>query len=66
MEEIDDVKKKLAKFKIKVPVKTLQTSIMLPEIKPEEKKAPLPNYGCGLMVNPFFKEKKKKGKKKKK
>lgn len=66
MQEIDEVKKKLAKFKIKVPVKTLQTSIMLPEIRPEEKKAPLPDFGSGLMINPFFKEKKKKGKKKKK
>jgi len=67
LQEIDEVKKKLAKFKIKVPVHTLQTSIMLPEIKSDDKKIPLPDGGSRLMVNPFFKDKKKKkGKKKKK
>lgn len=67
IEEIEDVKKKLAKFKIKVPIKTLESSLLLPQIQPEEKKAPILQSGTRLMTNPFFKDKKKKkGKKGKK
>jgi len=63
MEEIEEIKSKLAKFKIKVPVKQLKTSLLLPEVSKANSLSKLPNPGATLMVNPFFKE--KKGKKKK-
>lgn len=67
MQEIEEVKAKLAKFKIKVPVKQLKTSLLLPEVAPASNPQ-LPIPGAGLLINPFFKEKKgkKKGSKKKK
>ena len=66
MQEIEEVKAKLAKFKIKVPVKQLKTSLLLPEVTPASNPQ-LPIPGAGLLINPFFKEKKgkKKGGKKK-
>jgi len=63
MEEIEEIKAKLAKFKIKVPVKQLKTSLLLPEVSKANSLSKLPNPGASLMINPFFKE--KKGKKKK-
>jgi len=67
MQEIEEIKVKLAKFKIKVPVKQLKTSLLLPEVTPASNPQ-LPIPGAGLLINPFFKEKKgkKKGGKKKK
>ena len=58
MEEIDEIKAKLAKFKIKMPAKQLKTSLLLPELVPSGNKT-LPAPGAGLFVNPFYKEKKK-------
>jgi hypothetical protein len=69
MQEIEEIKSKLAKFKIKVPVKQLQTSILLPELALTQASFPkLPTPGASLLRNPFYKEKKgrKKGSKKKK
>ena len=67
MDEIEEIKAKLAKFKIKVPVKQLKTSLLLPEVN-QVSLPKLPEPGAGLMRNPFYKEKKgkKKGGKKKK
>lgn len=67
MQEIEEVKEKLAKFKIKVPAKQLKTSLLLPELPPANV-TKLPQPGAGLLMNPFYKEKKgkKKGKKKRK
>ena len=64
MQDIEEVKSKLAKFKIKVPAKQLKTALLLPELPATGSHPQLPTPGTGLMLNPFFKE--KKGKKKKK
>lgn len=64
MQDIEEVKSKLAKFKIKVPAKQLKTALLLPELPATGSVPHLPTPGTGLMMNPFFKE--KKGKKKKK
>ena len=64
--EISDVKKKLAKFRINVPIRVLANSLLPPDKIPQEKLKALPDPGGALLRNPFFKEKKSKKKKKKK
>jgi len=64
--EIEDVKKKLGKFRINVPMRTLATSLLIPDKVAKDKLLPLPTPGNSLLKNPFFKEKKGKKKKKKK
>ena len=67
--EIEEVKNRMAKYKVNVPIKKLMDSMMVPSGGTKDKYDLLPEPGQGLMVNPFFKGKKKKkgkGKKKKK
>jgi hypothetical protein len=66
LNEVEEVKKKLAKFRINVPMRTLATSLLVPDKIPVGQLKPLPEPGLGLLKNPFYKEKKGKKKKKKK
>ena len=57
----------MARYKINIPMATLQNALMIPvDVIDEDKKNELPEPGLGLLTNPFFKTKKKKKKKKKK
>lgn len=67
IEESDEVKKKLARFKINVPLTTVTKSIVVPDLIPKSDLLSIPSMGSRLLENPFAKKKKKKkgGKKKK-
>lgn len=69
MAECIEIKTRLAREGINIPMKTLEKAIMIPEdCEWLPKKRQIPNAGDGLMANPFPKPKKgkkKKGKKKK-
>jgi hypothetical protein len=65
IEEIEEIKRRLAKYKINVPIKELKDAMLIPEgITEPQKLEVLPPAGLGLLKNPFFKTKKKKKKKK--
>lgn len=63
VEEIDQIKKKLAQSQVHVSLKTLSRALLVPEPTPKEFLSPLPMMGSRLMMNPFITDKKKKKKK---
>jgi hypothetical protein len=67
IDEIYEVKKRLAKKNIPCSIDTLKYALLMPEDLPPENlnHLSLPAPGAGLMSNPFLKLGKKKGKKKK-
>ena len=68
IEELNDIKTRLARHNVSCSVPTIETALVTPMDLPQEmldaKNLPLP--GGRLLVNPFAKAKKAKGKKKKK
>ena len=64
-EESEEIKKKLARFKINVPITTVLKSVLVPDSVSKAELTPIPNMGSRLLDNPFAKKKKKKGGKKK-
>ena len=67
LDEIEQIKRRMAKYKINVPMKELADALLIPEgFNDEQKLEQIPEPGYGLLRNPFFKTKKKKKKKGKK
>lgn len=60
LNEIDQIKKSLAKSQTPVSMKALSRGLLLPESTPKESLSVLPTMGSRLMMNPFVAEKKKK------
>jgi len=63
--EVHDLKKRLANIKMKVTIKALENSLLLPSLTTKAGENHLPIPGCKLLMNPFHKERKARGKKKK-
>jgi len=55
----------LANIKMKVTIKALENSLLLPSLTTKANENHLPIPGCKLLMNPFHKERKARGKKKK-
>ncbi|EAS03934.3 hypothetical protein TTHERM_00456720 (macronuclear) [Tetrahymena thermophila SB210] len=69
VDEIEEVKKRLAKYNVNVPIKAMKNALLVPEGNLGVDADLMPDPGLGLFSNPFFKvgkKKKKKGKKKSK
>jgi hypothetical protein len=70
IQEIESVKRQMAKGAIPCSVSTITQALLLPEELEDDKTLSFPKLGTGLMVNPYStvgkKKKKKKGKKGKK
>ena len=63
--EVHDLKKKLANLKLKVSIKALENSLILPSLNNKNPDNTLPAPGRGLILNPFDKGKERKGRGKK-
>ncbi|KRX01967.1 hypothetical protein PPERSA_07612 [Pseudocohnilembus persalinus] len=66
IDEIQNIKLRMARHKINIPFKDLQNALLIPEGAVGSKAEIMPKLGEYLPVNPFFKGKKKKKKKGKK
>jgi len=64
--EVHDLKKKLANLKMKVTIKTLENSLILPNLNNKNPDGSFPLPGRGLILNPFDKGKERKGRGRKK
>ena len=66
LELIEEVKNKMAKYKINIPIKRLLDGLLTPDLSfNKNQMVDFPAPGYGLIENPFFVEGKKKKKKKK-
>lgn len=64
IKEVENIKERMAKYKINIPTKQLMESTVIPEYIYGDKLNNLPRFGMGLLINPLFAAGKKKKKKK--
>ena len=62
--EVENIKERMATYKINIPTKQLMESTVIPEYIYGDKLNNLPKVGMGLLTNPLFAVGKKKKKKK--